>query len=75
MVRIADAIVDDGLTGKLFAPDDEQGLAGALRELLADPAAARAMGERAREAVSARYDIERTADAWLDAYQAVLADQ
>lgn len=70
-----DAIVDDGLTGKLFAPDDEQGLAGALRELLADPAAARAMGERAREAVSARYDIGRTADAWLDAYQAVLADQ
>ena len=70
-----DAIVDHGLTGKLFAPDDEQALAGALRELLADPAAGRAMGERAREAVSARYDIERTADAWLDAYQAVLADQ
>jgi glycosyltransferase involved in cell wall biosynthesis len=70
-----DAIVEDGLTGKLFAPDDEQALAGALRELLADPAAGRAMGERAREAVSARYDIGRTADAWLDAYQAVLADQ
>ena len=70
-----DAIVDDGLTGRLFAPDDEPALASALAELLADPAAARAMGERARAAVSARYDIGRTADAWLDAYQAVLADQ
>ena len=70
-----EAIVDAGVTGKLFAPDDEQALAGALRELLADPAGARAMGERAREAVSARYDIGRTADAWLDAYQAVLTDQ
>jgi glycosyltransferase involved in cell wall biosynthesis len=70
-----DAIVEDGLTGKLFAPDDEQALAGALRELLADPSAARAMGERAREAVSARYDIGRTADTWLAAYQAVLTDQ
>jgi len=70
-----DAIVDDGLTGRLFAPDDEEALAGALRELLADPAAARAIGERGREAVSSRYDIGRTADAWLDAYQAVLTDQ
>jgi glycosyltransferase involved in cell wall biosynthesis len=70
-----DAIVDDGVTGRLVPPDDEPALAGALREMLENDAAAHAIGERARAAVVARYDIGRTADAWLDAYRAVLTEQ
>ncbi len=70
-----DAIIDDGQTGVLVPADDEQALARALQTMLENDAASRAMGERARTAVMARYDIGRTADAWLDAYRAVLADQ
>jgi glycosyltransferase involved in cell wall biosynthesis len=67
-----DAVVDDGVTGRLVEPDDEAGLARALAEVLSDPAAAAGLGARARDAVANRYDIRRTADRWLDAYQSVL---
>ena len=70
-----DAIVDAGLTGKLFAPDDEPALASALRDCspTRQPPAqwANVPARRCRrDTISGR-----TADAWLDAYQAVLADQ
>lgn len=69
-----DVLIEDGRTGRLVPPDDEGALHAALRGLLADPAAAREMGRRARESVSSRYDIQRTADAWLDAYETVLGN-
>jgi glycosyltransferase involved in cell wall biosynthesis len=56
--------VEDGVTGVLVPEGDREALLGALRRLLADPAAARAMGERGRrkaeteltwDAVAARY--------------------
>jgi glycosyltransferase involved in cell wall biosynthesis len=46
-------IVRDGVTGLLVPPGDPAALAGALERLLADPAAARAMGTRGRAWVSA----------------------
>jgi len=67
-----DALVDEGVNGRLFPPDDEAALAAAVQEALANPAAARAMGARARADVAARYDIGRTADQWLSAYQTVM---
>ena len=67
-----DAIVDDGVNGRLFPPDDEAALAAALQEVLSNPAAARAMGARARADAAARYDIGRTADHWLSAYKTVM---
>ena len=68
-----DALIDDGQNGRLFPADDEASLADTLKQVLADPAAARAMGARARETVVARYDIRRTADQWLAAYESVLS--
>ena len=56
--------VEDGRTGRLVPEKDPEALLGALRGLLADPAATRGMGERGRrkavaeltwDAVAARY--------------------
>jgi glycosyltransferase involved in cell wall biosynthesis len=41
-------IVDEGMTGLLIAPGDPEAVAGAVKELLADPARAEAMGRAAR---------------------------
>ncbi len=58
------SLVEPGKTGVLAAPDDAAALAGAIRELLTDPAAAQAMGEAGRQLVAAEYtwprQIERT---------------
>ncbi len=70
-----DALIDDRENGRLFPPDDEAALAGALRDVLLDPAAAAEMGARARTTVVERYDVARTADAWLAAYDTVLASR
>jgi len=69
-----DALIADGDNGRLFPPDDEAALAGALEDVLRDPAAAALMGARARTTVVERYDVTRTADEWLAVYHAVLAD-
>jgi glycosyltransferase involved in cell wall biosynthesis len=68
-----DVLIEDGVSGRLFSADDETALADILRQLLADERCAQALGTRARETVVARYDIERTAQQWLDAYTTVLA--
>ena len=54
---VADVVVPDA--GLLVASGDEEGLAAALAELAADPDRRRAMGERARAHVRARYGAER----------------
>lgn len=51
-------VVDDEVTGLLCATTP-QSVAGALDRLLADPSAARAMGDRAREAMTARFGMGR----------------
>ncbi len=48
-------IIRDGQEGRLFAEGDVPALAAAIKCLLADPVAARAMGARARERVVAHY--------------------
>jgi glycosyltransferase involved in cell wall biosynthesis len=55
-------------TGLLVAPGDVSGVAAALARLAADPATARAMGERGRERQRERFD----GDAMVDGYQRVL---
>ena len=51
-------LVDDGVHGLLVEPRDPDGLAKAIGDLLADPAAARAMGERARQRRESEFDID-----------------
>jgi glycosyltransferase involved in cell wall biosynthesis len=67
-----DAIIEDGVNGRLVPVDDEPALAGALGGLLANRASAQAMGARARETVLTRYDVSRTSEKWLAAYHTVL---
>jgi glycosyltransferase involved in cell wall biosynthesis len=57
--------------GVLVGPDDAAALAAALRDLLARPDDARAIGRRGREAVLDRFSIKRMASAMLNVYEAV----
>ena len=67
-----DVIIDDGVNGRLVDRDDVQGLARTLGQVLNNPGEARELGRRARETVMNRYDIQQTAERWLDAYRTVL---
>lgn len=69
----ARSIIRDGETGLVVPAGDAAALEKALRALMADPARARAMAERARQEVSTRYSIDRLADATLAAYERALA--
>jgi glycosyltransferase involved in cell wall biosynthesis len=42
-------LIEDGVHGLLVDPGDQPGLTAAIRRMLADPEAARRMGEAARE--------------------------
>jgi glycosyltransferase involved in cell wall biosynthesis len=55
-------------TGLLVPPRDSAAVTAAIRALLADPAAARAMGERGRALVLGRFTWEQNARATLDIY-------
>lgn len=54
-------LVEDGVSGRIVAPGDVEGFAGAMTALLADPAAARALGAAGRARVAAEFDIDREA--------------
>jgi glycosyltransferase involved in cell wall biosynthesis len=69
----ARVIIRDGETGLVVPPGDAAALEKALRILLADPARGRAMAQKARLEVAARYSIDRLADATLLAYETALA--
>jgi mannosyltransferase len=69
---VTDTIVEDGKTGILVAPRDADGLAAAIRSLLDDPAAAAAMGARARAAVTQRFALDAAAERWSAIYQKVI---
>lgn len=51
-------IVRDGETGRLVAPADSRALAGAILDLLADPARARAMARRGRALVETHLSLD-----------------
>ncbi|MCG8353289.1 MAG: glycosyltransferase family 4 protein [Chloroflexales bacterium] len=52
-------VIREGVEGTLFREGDITGLAAAMDRVLRDPAAAQAMGARARERVVARYSWQR----------------
>ena len=51
-------LIDDGIHGVLVRSGDAEGLTAALRRMLADPQAARRMGERARERCLREFDVD-----------------
>lgn len=64
-------VVLDGRTGRLVPPADPRALAGALCEVLRDPAAARRMGEAGRAWALARFTLERQVEATARVYRAL----
>ncbi|HEX8109650.1 MAG TPA: glycosyltransferase, partial [Kofleriaceae bacterium] len=67
------SVIDDGQTGFLVPRGDEQALRDRAAALQADPAASRAMGQRARTAAVARFSAERMQRDYLELYGRVLA--
>jgi glycosyltransferase involved in cell wall biosynthesis len=66
--------VEDGRTGLLVAEKDPEALLGALRRLLADPAAARSMGERGRRKAEAELTWDAVAARYREGYLTALGD-
>ncbi|MDQ1650348.1 MAG: hypothetical protein QOG60_2405 [Frankiaceae bacterium] len=67
-------VVDDGRTGLLFPYGDEQRLADAVVELLADEPRRLAMGSAARQLAEQRFDAELWADNLHAVYRQARAD-
>lgn len=64
-------VVEDGESGLLVPPGDPAALAGALRRLAADPAAAARMGEAGRERVRTRFSWDSIAERLAGVYREV----
>ncbi len=62
-------LVDDGASGLLVPPGDVAALADAMARLLRDPALARQMGERGREAIEDAFRLDTTVSALLAAIE------
>ena len=55
-------LIEDGVDGRTVPPGDEEALARAASELLADPARARALGARAKERLAATHSAAQLGD-------------
>jgi len=64
--------VSDGETGRLVAPGDVEGLAGALADLAADPPRRQQMGGRGRERAEADFSWARIIERVLALYRSLL---
>ena len=65
-------VVVDGDTGYLAPLRDVQGLAGRVSQVLADPAAGRAMGARLRQRLLREHSLEAVVPLYRQAYTQVL---
>jgi starch synthase len=66
-------LVDEGRTGWIVPPADAVTLRLRLREALADPARAQAMGAAGREHVMVQFTWQATAERCLAAYRSAIA--
>jgi glycosyltransferase involved in cell wall biosynthesis len=64
--------ITDGRTGLLVPPAAPDRLADAVRELIADPDRAAAIGAQARDSVAQRFSREASADTFADLYAELL---
>jgi mannosyltransferase len=68
----AELVVEDGVTGMLTPPGEVDALVAALEPLLRDPAAAAAMGERARARVTAEFSLDAEANRIAEVYRTLV---
>jgi mannosyltransferase len=68
----AELVVEDGVTGVLTPPGDVDALVAALEPLMRDPAAAVAMGERARARVLERFSLDQEANGIAGVYRTLI---
>lgn len=64
-------LVRDGIDGRLVSRGDDQAVAAALSELIADRESAAAMGAAARVRVVAEFDLDQTIAAYLALFERV----
>jgi glycosyltransferase involved in cell wall biosynthesis len=64
--------IEEGVTGFLTPPGDEDAVAEKLLRILNNPARGREIGERAREVVRESFTIEATARKSIDLYHTIL---
>jgi glycosyltransferase involved in cell wall biosynthesis len=67
-------VVEDGVTGLLVPPSRPEALAAALRRVLDDPAAARAMGLAGRRRVEAHFAWASVAERTRETYRDAIAE-
>jgi glycosyltransferase involved in cell wall biosynthesis len=72
VAAVAEVIADD-VAGLLVPPERPDAIAGAVLRLLGDAALRARMGAAGRETAVARFDAERAADVYVQAYEAALA--
>ena len=63
-------LITQGADGMLVAPDDPQALAGAMAQVMDDPALRRRMGQAARQRIVDGFSSRRSADALAQALRA-----
>jgi mannosyltransferase len=68
----AEIVVEDGVSGMLAPIDDAAALAQAIEPLMRDPAAAEAMGARARQRVLEKFSVEAEAEAIAGVYKTLI---
>jgi mannosyltransferase len=68
----AERVVEDGVTGVLIPPGDADALVAALEPLMRDPAAAIAMGKRARTRVLEKFSLDAEANAIAEVYRGLV---
>ncbi len=68
----AELVVEDGVTGVLTPPGDVDALVAALEPLMRDPAAAMAMGLRARQRVVEKFSLDAEADRIAAVYRGLV---
>jgi glycosyltransferase involved in cell wall biosynthesis len=62
------ALIHDGFDGRLVPVDDPEALAGAVREVLDDPALRYCLAERGRARISSRFSERVVVSAWRELF-------
>jgi mannosyltransferase len=68
----AELVVEDGVTGTMTPPGDADALAAALEPLMREPAAAAAMGARARQRVLEKFSLDVEASKIAEVYRTLV---